>query len=80
MILAGGNDPSGVPYPNLDNGDKVRYCGTDSDNGLAAPGTKRLLESKRNGQPVRLIRSSNLKSPYAPELGFRYVKALLHRG
>ena len=74
MILSGGLSPSGEPYPNVDNGNEILYCGTDSDNFEPAPGTKRLLENVSNGNPVRIIRSSNLKSDYAPELGFRYVR------
>ena len=77
MVLSGGNDLAGAPYPNVDKGEEVLYCGTDSSDGQTATGTKRLLESVRNAQPVRLIRSSNLRSPYAPELGFRYVYHVL---
>lgn len=72
VIIAGGNDASGQPYPNVDNGDEIHYCGTDSTNGIPSDGTNRLRESAENGKPVRVLRSHNLKNEYAPEIGFRY--------
>ena len=61
-------------YPDQDDGHTVFYCGTDSTDGKVTPGTRLLLNSLRSQKPVRLLRSHNLKqkSPYAPELGFRY--------
>ena len=75
VIMAGGEDPSGKPYPNEDGGDEVLYCGTDNkDKNLnqPSPDTAALLTNYRTKQPVRLFRSHNLDSPFAPELGFRY--------
>jgi hypothetical protein len=75
VIMAGGEDPSGKPYPNEDGGDEVLYCGTDNkDKSLnqPSPDTASLLTNYRTKQPVRLFRSHNLDSPFAPELGFRY--------
>lgn len=75
VIMAGGLDPKGWPYPNVDHGDEVLYCGTDNTNAEAnAPShdTKAMLVNHAEGKPVRLFRSSNLNNKYAPELGFRY--------
>ncbi|KAK5111601.1 hypothetical protein LTR85_011830 [Meristemomyces frigidus] len=66
-IMSGGHD-----YPDEDHGNVVLYCGTDSNDGSVTGPTKRMLESEENGKPVRLIRSHNLKSEHAPEIGFRY--------
>ena len=74
VIMAGGVDPSGQPYPNEDRGSEVLYCGTDNTKPLnqPSPDTASLLTNHRTKQPVRLFRSHNLDSPFAPELGFRY--------
>ena len=75
VIMAGGMDPKGRPYPNVDNGNEVLYCGTDNTNAeIDAPShdTKAMLVNHEEGKPVRLFRSSNLNNRYAPELGFRY--------
>lgn len=75
VIMAGGMDPKGRPYPNVDNGKEVLYCGTDNTNPeVDAPShdTKAMLVNRATGKPVRLFRSSNLNNNYAPELGFRY--------
>ncbi|KAK5726415.1 ubiquitin-like with PHD and RING finger domains 2 [Elasticomyces elasticus] len=66
-VMSGGNG-----YDDEDNEDWVLYCGTDSNNGKITDATLRMLESKENGKPVRFIRSHNLHSPFAPEIGFRY--------
>ncbi|RMZ32657.1 hypothetical protein D0859_03210 [Hortaea werneckii] len=71
-VIAGGLAPDNQPYPNIDEGDIVYYCGTDSSDGSVTEGTTRLIESKESGKPIRLIRSHNLKNEYAPEKGFRY--------
>ncbi|KAK0876049.1 hypothetical protein LTR87_010101 [Friedmanniomyces endolithicus] len=62
----------GSTYEDEDHGEWVLYCGTDSKYGTVTELTQRMLESVENGEPIRLIRSSQLKSPYAPEIGFRY--------
>ncbi|KAK1060292.1 hypothetical protein LTR33_012954 [Friedmanniomyces endolithicus] len=62
----------GSTYEDEDHGEWVLYCGTDSKYGTVTELTPRMLESVENGEPIRLIRSSQLKSPYAPEIGFRY--------
>lgn len=75
VIMAGGLDPNNKPYPNIDRGDEVLYCGTDNPNvELNEPSreTKAMIINHKNGQPVRLFRSSNLGSKFAPEQGFRY--------
>ncbi|KAI7203740.1 hypothetical protein D0869_01875 [Hortaea werneckii] len=71
-VIAGGLAPDNQPYPNIDEGGAVYYCGTDSNDGSVTEGTSRLIESKESGKPIRLIRSHNLKNEYAPEKGFRY--------
>nr|POE79959.1 isoform 2 of e3 ubiquitin-protein ligase orthrus 2 [Quercus suber] len=71
VVVAGGLDPEGKPYPDEDFGDWLLYCGTDSKEGISA-NTAHLLENKADGEPVRLIRSHNAKSRWAPQLGFRY--------
>jgi hypothetical protein len=75
VIMAGGVDPSGQPYPNEDRGSEVLYCGTDNKDktqNKPSPDTASLLTNHRTKQPVRLFRSHNLGSSFAPELGFRY--------
>jgi len=77
VIMAGGVDPKGKPYPNEDHGDEVLYCGTDNtDLKVDAPSqdTKAMILNHTNGKSVRLFRSYNLgsKSEHAPERGFRY--------
>lgn len=68
----GGWNPNGKPYPDEDHGNWVLYCGTDSKDGRITENTQMMLDAERSGQPVRLIRSHNLKSTFAPDLGFRY--------
>ena len=75
VIMAGGVDPAGQPYPNEDRGSEVLYCGTDNkekDQNQPSLETRSLLTNHRIKQPVRLFRSHNLRTPFAPELGFRY--------
>jgi len=75
-IMSGGHE-----YPDVDNGNEVLYCGTDSDNGTITDKTLLLLQSERTGNPVRLIRSSKVNSPFAPKIGLRYdglYKVLSH--
>jgi hypothetical protein len=71
LVMAGGMDPKGQPYPNIDDGDVVQYCGTDSSDGKPSPSTQLLIDSTQLN-PVRLIRSSKVNSSFAPELGYRY--------
>ncbi|OQO01882.1 hypothetical protein B0A48_12355 [Cryoendolithus antarcticus] len=74
VVMSGGLDPSGVPYPNIDNGDTVQYCGTDAmkNDGQPSGETRQMIINSHNGQPVRLIRSSKLGGEHAPEKGYRY--------
>lgn len=74
VILAGGLDPRGLPYPNQDDGDEVMYCGTDNKDSTNPPSanTRALITSWERRLPVRLFRSQNLNSPHAPEIGLRY--------
>jgi hypothetical protein len=61
-------------YNNEDQGDIVWYCGTDDDKktGTATEATRRMIESKISGAPIRLIRSAKVKSRWAPTQGLRY--------
>lgn len=68
LILVSG----GHSYPDIDNGNEVLYCGTDSTDGNVTEYTQRMIESAEGDQPVRLIRSHNLNSEFAPDHGFRY--------
>lgn len=75
-IMSGGHE-----YPDVDDGNEVLYCGTDSDNGTITEKTLLLLQSEKTGNPVRLIRSSKVNSPFAPKIGLRYdglYKVLSH--
>ncbi|EME46187.1 hypothetical protein DOTSEDRAFT_70243 [Dothistroma septosporum NZE10] len=70
-FISGGGDNS---YPDIDEGEIVKYCGTDTTNGEVSAGTQLMIASMQHGIPVRFIRSSKAKnkSKYAPSLGFRY--------
>ncbi|KAF2721379.1 hypothetical protein K431DRAFT_284976 [Polychaeton citri CBS 116435] len=72
IVMAGGLDSLGQKYANEDHGQWVLYCGTDGKNGEMSADTIRMTESYENKRFVRLIRSHNLKSDYAPEVGYRY--------
>jgi hypothetical protein len=75
VIMAGGLDSKSNPYPNIDEGDKVWYCGTDnlkSEINEPSPETNAMILNCENKRPVRLFRSSNLGTQFAPEKGFRY--------
>lgn len=75
VIVSGGLDSTNQPYPNIDNGNEVLYCGTDNHSAEVnepSRDTRAMILNHENKRPVRLFRSSNLGSPYAPEQGFRY--------
>ena len=60
-------------YADIDNGAQIEYCGTSGHKDKPTPGTKMLLESARRQSPVRVIRSSAIKSTtYLPRKGLRY--------
>ena len=60
-------------YADVDEGDKVLYCGTSgSADGQPSAGTNQLKLSMAAKIPVRLIRSHKLKSIYSPSHGLRY--------
>lgn len=63
---------TGEGYENVDHGEWVLYCGTDSASGAITTETEWLLENEKNGRPVRFIRSHNVGGQWAPEIGFRY--------
>ncbi|KAF2170153.1 hypothetical protein M409DRAFT_51907 [Zasmidium cellare ATCC 36951] len=66
-IMSGGHEYN----DDEDHGEWVLYCGTDSKDGQTTEATKRMINSVGK-KPVRLIRSHNLNSPWAPIKGFRY--------
>lgn len=68
VILSGGG------YDDLDEGDKIWYCGTSGSEGKPTAGTSHLKESHRLKQPVRVLRSSALpaSNQYRPSKGLRY--------
>ncbi|GAB7351686.1 hypothetical protein MBLNU459_g2281t1 [Dothideomycetes sp. NU459] len=66
-ILAGG-----YKY-DIDEGDRIWYCGTDSTDGEVSANTQRLIESVTSQQPVRIIRSSGGHNKViSPKEGYRY--------
>lgn len=71
VILSGGVDPEGKPYPDEDHGDWLWYCGTDSINGVSTA-TSYLLKNQTSQRSVRLLRSQRANSSWAPKVGFRY--------
>lgn len=74
VIVSGGLDSEGKPYPDEDHGEWILYCGTDSKTNEPTSHTKLLLANVSDKKPVRLIRSHNAKarSDWAPQVGFRY--------
>ncbi|KAF4556085.1 Hypothetical protein D9617_1g079600 [Elsinoe fawcettii] len=73
LIMAGGLDPSGKPYPDKDEGETVWYCGTDGKEGEISSGTQLLLDNYTQGLALRFMRSAKAShSPYKPAQGIRY--------
>ena len=68
IILAGGG------YDDIDRGEMIKYCGTSGKDGKPTPNTTRMLETKKLGQSVRVLRSAGLKASnlYRPAKGLRY--------
>ncbi|KAL9585086.1 MAG: hypothetical protein Q9203_004406 [Teloschistes exilis] len=66
---------SGKGYSDVDEGDLIRYCGTSGHAEGPTPSTKRMMESRANGNPIRVLRSHKIKaanSKYRPMVGLRY--------
>ncbi|PQE29730.1 ydg sra domain-containing protein [Rutstroemia sp. NJR-2017a WRK4] len=63
---------SGKGYANVDMGDEIYYVGTPGEKGEPSRGTKLLESSLLNKNPIRVLRSVNKDSKYAPKAGFRY--------
>jgi hypothetical protein len=63
-------------YDDLDDGDRILYCGTSGSEGQPSAGTSRLLETYDSSglRPVRVIRTAKLPkdNPYRPAKGLRY--------
>lgn len=68
IILSGGH------YKDEDHGDQIRYCGTEGSAEKPSDDTQLLFSNISTGNPVRVLRSSNLgrKSHYTPGFGFRF--------
>lgn len=56
----------------VDNGDRIVYCGNIGKNGVASAKTNLLLHSASKRSPIRVIRAAKLQSKYAPREGLRY--------
>ena len=58
----------------LDEGDKISYCGQAGRSGETPSGTAFLLESQRGNSSIRVLRSANLpkSNQWRPERGIRY--------
>jgi hypothetical protein len=68
IVLSGGG------YHDYDAGDSIEYSGTEGKNFTPTENTLHLVKSSETGNPVRVIRSSQLnkRNTYRPELGLRY--------
>ncbi|KAL8700882.1 MAG: hypothetical protein Q9201_005202 [Fulgogasparrea decipioides] len=65
----------GAKYSDIDEGNVIQYCGTSGAKDKPTLSTKRMLESRRLGNEVRVLRSSGMsknKSRYRPKEGLRY--------
>lgn len=69
IVMSGGEQ-----YEDIDNGDDIRYCGTKGTDGNPTEGTQYLLDSVNSQNPVRVLRTANMRAdnPYRPEAGLRY--------
>ncbi|KAF2839340.1 hypothetical protein M501DRAFT_934149, partial [Patellaria atrata CBS 101060] len=70
IVISGGSQ-----YQDRDEGEEVWYCGTDgTGNGESTENTKRMVESAKGLEPVRVLRSHGLHkgNKYRPQKGFRY--------
>ena len=68
IVLSGGG------YNDQDDGHIIEYSGTESKDSTPTEATNALIVSKDLGNPIRVIRSSQLvkSNKYRPELGLRY--------
>lgn len=69
IILSGGG------YADVDEGDRIQYCGTSGEENKPTAFTERMLESFGLKEPVRVLRSAALApkhSKYRPSKGLRY--------
>ncbi|KAL1954590.1 hypothetical protein VTO42DRAFT_885 [Malbranchea cinnamomea] len=64
----------GRSYADIDQGDKISYCGTRGKDKQVSAGTQLMLESAKRSTPIRVLRSAKLPSinPYRPASGLRY--------
>jgi hypothetical protein len=63
---------SGAYSGDADKGEEMWYSGTNSKDSDPTAATNLMLESEKRRNVVRVIRSSNGKSPYKPQKGLRY--------
>ncbi|KAL8937798.1 MAG: hypothetical protein Q9216_004245 [Gyalolechia sp. 2 TL-2023] len=62
-------------YADIDEGDRIKYCGTSGEEDKPTAFTERMLESFELKNPIRVLRSSALAekhSRYRPVKGLRY--------
>ncbi len=65
---------SGGGYANVDEGESVKYCGTQGAENTPSASTKLMLEAHETQQSVRLLRSASqpASNAYRPAYGLRY--------
>lgn len=58
----------------MDNGNQIKYCGTQGIENSPSAGTNLLLEAHKTQQSLRVLRSASLPSTnaYRPARGIRY--------
>ena len=68
MVVSGGG------YENIDNGDTIKYCGTQGNLDSPSLGTTMMLKAYETQQPIRVLRSSSLPATnlYRPARGIRF--------
>lgn len=66
---------SGAGYADVDEGDRIKYCGTSGEANKPTAFTERMLESAKFKNPIRVLRSAALTgkhSKFRPAKGLRY--------
>ena len=66
IILSGGG------YVNIDEGDKIQYCGTANVKDVPSANTKLMLLAYQTRQLIRVLRSTKAGSKFCPKKGIRY--------
>ena len=64
---------SGAGYADIDEGERLQYCGTPSpDASKPSFSTQLMITAKDKGNPLRVLRSAKVGSKYKPKMGLRY--------